>query len=280
MAGRIINGDVMDASTWTSIPDGSVQCCVTSPPYWSIRDYGVDGQVGMEKTPAEYVDKLVLVFRKVRRKLTDDGVLWLNLGDSYASRITGNGGVNKTGLNRRVGGIGEIQHDPVRFDLVASGLKPKDLVGFPWMVAFALRNDGWYLRQDVVWFKQNVKPESVKDRCTKAHEYVFMLSKSGKYYYDQEAIKDDAVSQDGKRNRRSVWLINNQPFYGAHFAVFPPKLAELCILSGSKKRQTVLDPFFGAGTVGVVAKKTGRHYIGVELSSDNVTLATNRIKSS
>lgn len=299
----------------------SVQCCVTSPPYWGLRDYGREGQLGLEKTPEEYVGRLVLVFREVRRALRKDGVCFLNLGDSYAG--------SNSDISRAKG--------------IVPGLKPKDLVGVPWRVAFALQGDGWWLRQDIIWAKPNPMPESVRDRCTKAHEYIFMLTKSAKYYYDAEAIKESAIyfdddrkssalpghksnpaekingirpiykdarSYDGKhsdkqrghgrrhagfndrwdslakieqfsamRNKRDVWTIATKPFKGAHFATFPPEIPRLCILAGSRIGDTILDPFMGSGTTGMVAKELGREFIGIELNPEYITMSERRIAS-
>lgn len=220
---KIYQGDVLEILK--TFPDESIHCCVTSPPYWGLRDYGVEGQIGLEKTPEEYVSKMVEVFREVKRVLRKDGTLWLNLGDSYAMKFGGGKG-RKSGTTKAA--VDEIEKPPRE---IPPGLKPKDLVGIPWMVAFALRADGWYLRQDIIWHKPNCMPESVKDRCTKAHEYIFLLSKNRKYYYDNEAIKEDAKT--GKRNKRSVWTVTTKPFKGAHFAVFPEDLIEPCILAGT-----------------------------------------------
>ena len=287
-----------------TIPDGSVQCCVTSPPYWGLRDYGVVGQLGLEKTPDEYVAKMVATFREVRRILRGDGVLFLNLGDSYSGHNlpgwrAGNEAKNGGASNKN--GVGYVD-----------GLKPKDLIGIPWLVAFALRADGWYLRSDIIWSKPNAMPESVRDRPTKAHEYVFLLSKSERYYYDAEAVAEDAVSTDVKkftdggrdkqrghgrrhagfngryaeaiaengvpttRNARSVWTITTKPFTEAHFATMPVELAQRCIRAGSKAGDTILDPFAGAGTTGLAADGLGRNAILVEINPDYVNMATER----
>ena len=265
---RLLQGDCREVLK--TLPDGSVNCCVTSPPYFGLRDYKVDGQIGLEQTPDAYVAELVAVFREVRRVLRDDGTLWLNLGDSYAS---GKGTCYNPGGGSK-SYIQEKERYPLDRGNVStlreSGLKPKDLVGIPWRVAFALQADGWYLRQDIIWHKPNPMPESVRDRCTKAHEYVFLLSKSSRYYYDAEAVKEESVYPDDNRkerqkpedyaammgdsgqlravinpsnartypyrNRRSVWTITPKPYRGAHFAVMPPDLAELCILAGTSKR--------------------------------------------
>ena len=354
MNNTILIGDVIEKLK--EIPDQHINTCVTSPPYWGLRDYGTaewkggdsdcdhikgtlqsqkstlhpgsnnkndkrtttgmpysdicgkcgairqDNQIGLEKTPELYVDKMVKVFREVRRVLRDDGTLWLNLGDSYAANQGDGFDTNKDGGERK-----RLSASPK----VKSGLPPKNLVGIPWRVAFALQADGWYLRQDIIWHKPNPMPESVKDRCTKAHEYIFLLSKSQKYYYDHEAIKEPADtpvnskskcgfgSLEGKnntieyshsnktgkrwektdtRNKRSVWTVSTKPFSGAHFATFPPNLIEPCILAGCPKDGIVLDPFFGAGTTGIVSLKNGRNYIGIELNSEYAEMAENRIK--
>ena len=293
---KIIQGDVIE--TLRSLPDGIVHTCVTSPPYWGLRDYGVPGQIGLEPTPEEYVEKMVKVFREVRRVLRDDGTLWLNLGDSYTS-----GGRATRAPDRKNGGREMDVRPPTPF-----GLKPKDLVGIPWRVAFALQADGWYLRRDIIWHKPNAMPESVKDRPTTAHEYIFLMSKRPKYYYDADAIKEDAVYQEkrngrvgayqnraifhkgdgttptgvatrdlSKRNKRTVWSVSTKPFKGAHFAVFPPDLIEPCILAGSPPGGIVLDPFFGSGTTGVVAAKHGRQWIGIELNPEYIQISRERL---
>lgn len=274
-------GDVR--SRLADIADQSIQCCVTSPPYWGLRDYGKADQIGLETTCSEYVAQIVAVFREVKRVLSDTGVLWLNLGDSYG--------------------------------------KNKNILGVPWRVAFALQDDGWILRQDIVWAKPNPMPESVNDRCTRSHEYLFMLTKSPKYYFNDKAIAEEAKTkpgatwqerkaagatagnvivghetrngtqrvvhgkgvtsnltrQDGLRNKRSVWTINTKPFRGAHFAVMPEALVEPCLLASTKENDLVLDPFAGSGTVGVVAVKHGRNFVGIELNEDYVQIARQRI---
>lgn len=282
----------------------SINCCVTSPPYFGLRDYGVDGQIGLEQTPDEYVAEMVAVFREVRRVLRDDGTLWLNLGDSYANdgKWGGSSGGKHVSALHGKSGIGRGK--------VTTGLKPKDLIGIPWRVAFALQADGWYLRQDIIWHKPNPMPESVKDRCTKAHEYVFMLSKSARYFYDADAVKEPLAESSiprlmqnveaqtgttraygktngnfkaqgnlatGLRNRRSVWTVTTQPFKGAHFATFPPNLIEPCILAGCPRGGMVLDPFGGAGTTGLVAKQHGLNAILLELNPDYAAMARERI---
>ena len=354
----ILLGDVRQKLK--ELPDSSVQSCITSPPYWGLRDYGtaswdggdpscdhlgkpmatkaninrncgtgndvknatarefykdicgkcgatrVDSQLGLEQTPDEYVAQMVAVFREVRRVLKDDGVLWLNLGDSYAmssmrgenSLFTSTTVVQTAAINGAVK-LGKRS--------IPNGLKPKDLVGIPWRVAFALQADGWWLRQDIIWHKPNPMPESVTDRCTKSHEYLFMLTKSAKYYFDNEAIKEDAkwssdkragegrLTYDGKRqgangtgqesfvsivdkrNKRSVWTIPTKPFRGAHFAVMPEALVEPCILASSREGDTVLDPFLGSGTVGLVAQRHNRRWVGCELNPEYAKIAEARI---
>jgi len=296
---KVLNGDCLEQLR--TLADQSVHCCITSPPYWGLRDYGHDGQIGLEPTPEEYVAKIVEVFREVRRVLRDDGTLWLNLGDSYTSgdrKDRDSALVSRTsGVTNRSAGMGRAPTPP--------GLKPKDLVGIPWRVAFALQTDGWYLRQDIIWHKPNPMPESVRDRCTKAHEYIFLLAKSPKYFYDAEAVKEPGVVPagtkgakgsaerfnapgvnsrppeykvyDGTRNRRSVWTITTKPYKGAHFATFPPDLVEPCVLAGCPKGGTVLDPFGGSGTTGAVAIEHGRNAVLIELNPKYVELIYKRI---
>ena len=302
----IYQGDCLDILP--TLEPKSIQCCVTSPPYYGLRDYGCDGQIGLESTPESYIEKLVTVFREVRRVLADDGTLWLNLGDSYANNKDGNtqgsstSGLHYTNPNKDLEQFRNEQQFKKRVPL---GLKPKDLIGIPWRVAFALQADGWYLRQDIIWAKPNPMPESVKDRCTKAHEYIFLLTKSARYYYDAEAVKEISIEPvrarekfngesavdtktrghncncgcDGFRNRRSVWSITTKPYKEAHFATFPEEIPRTCILAGSKKGDTILDPFSGAGTTGVVAGKLGRKYTGIELNPQYTKLAEDRINN-
>ena len=299
---KIYQGDVL--KVLKTFPDESVHCCVTSPPYWGLRDYGVEGQLGLESTPEEYVSKMVEVFREVKRVLRKDGTLWLNLGDSYAG--SGKGAWGNKEVQKEIY-VPDKDSPQCKLKKVPQGLKPKNLVGIPWMVAFALRADGWYLRQDIIWHKPNAMPESVKDRCTKAHEYIFLLSKNRKYYYDNEAIREPYQSKKekprnkaaegynnsyvggrwsegvrdyysaGKRNKRSVWTVTTKPFKEAHFATFPPDLIEPCILAGCPKNGIVLDPFMGSGTTAVVALKHNRNYIGIELNPEYIKIAEKRI---
>ena len=276
-----------------TMPNKSVQMCVTSPPYYGLRDYGVDGQIGLEKTPDEYIAKLVEIFQEVKRVLKDDGILWVNIGDSYAGSGGAGGDYNNGGLKD-----GQPKWKS-KLDIKASNLKLKDLIGIPWMLAFALRSNGWYLRQDIIWAKPSPMPESVKDRCTKSHEYIFLLSKSAKYYYNADAIKVKAVtsvnsvrnghgnSADCKRgrigtfsdmvNRRDVWTISTKHYKGSHFAVFPPEIPRLCILAGSKPGDTILDPFAGSGTTGAVAISLRRRAVLCELNVEYVGLIRERI---
>jgi site-specific DNA-methyltransferase (adenine-specific) len=294
---EILVGDAL--SSLKGLPDGGVRTCVTSPPYWGLRDYGNDDQIGLEASPSDFVESLCQVFDEVWRVLADDGTVWVNLGDSYAgaslSRASNNG---RAGYgNPREG----------TFSRLGDGLKHKDLVGIPWRFAFAMQERGWYLRQDIIWAKPNPMPESVTDRCTKSHEYIFLFSKQPKYFFDGEAIKEKASTEpvsrdknaegyqadyaggdrfsagarvygaDGMRNKRSVWNVGVASFKDAHFAVYPPALIEPCIKAGSAEGDTVLDPFSGSGTTGEVALKLGRNYIGCELNPDYARLSEKRI---
>lgn len=308
---QVIVGDALTVLR-ERFSDESVQCVVTSPPYWGLRDYGVNGQLGLEKTPEEYVSNMVEVFRDVRRVVKADGTRWLNLGDSY----NGSGGDHKQlpGYNNEAGFQGKLARG-VQIKL-ARCLKPKDLVGIPWRVAFALQADGWYLRSDIIWSKPNPMPESVTDRPTKAHEYLFLLSKSERYYYDQDAIREQQDAASLKRllsgwngnkkrdwpgtahnnfdrymgktleevmalpgsNKRSVWTVSTQPYPEAHFATFPPKLIEPCILAGCPSGGLVLDPFAGSGTTLMVAQQLGRRAVGIELNPAYVDLAEQRLR--
>jgi site-specific DNA-methyltransferase (adenine-specific) len=245
------------------LPSESVQCLITSPPYWGLRDYGIDGQIGLEETLPQFINRLVGVFSEAKRVLRGDGVLWLNIGDGYTS---GNRGYRATDKKNPARAMSVRPDTP-------EGLKPKDLIGVPWKLAFALQEDGWYLRSDVVWVKPNGMPESVKDRPTRTHEYLFLLSKNESYYYDRAA-----VLETNGRNRRTVWSINTQPNPVAHFATFPTKLIEPCVLSSTRRGDFVLDPFFGSGTVGVVCEQSGRRFVGIELNPDYVDIAVDRLE--
>lgn len=271
----ILVGDCIEKMR--ELPEKSVNTCVTSPPYFGLRDYGHDGQIGLEPTPDAYVAKMVDVFREVRRVLADDGTLWVNLGDSYASYRDGKATPDTT-RGDDVGTLVEKGQAKNRMASTFAGtsIKHKDIIGIPWRVAFALQSDGWYLRQDIIWHKPNPMPESVTDRCTKAHEYIFLLSKAERYYYDGGAVMEGAADNE-KRNRRSVWTVATRPYRGAHFATFPPDLIEPCILAGCPSDGTILDPFGGAGTTGVVAKKHGRKAILIELNPAYAEMARNRI---
>ena len=304
---RIIEGDCIEGMR--RLEGQSVNCVVTSPPYFGLRDYGHDGQIGLEASPDAFVAKLVDVFREVRRVLRDDGTVWLNLGDSYAraggwSDNSGLDGLARgesgRAMSNMTGKGGASQRLPI-------GLKSKDLIGIPWRVALALQADGWYLRQDIIWHKPNPMPESVRDRCTKAHEYIFLLSKSERYFFDSEAMKEPsanperagklersfstgkpdavlrqdvgrAVMRTETRNRRSVWTVPTSPYKGAHFATFPPDLIRPCILAGCPKDGTVLDPFGGSGTTALVALEEGRKAVLCELNTDYIALAHKRLE--
>lgn len=265
-----LNGDCRQVLK--TLASNSVNCCVTSPPYFGLRDYENDAQLGDESTPDEFVQNLVGVFREVRRVLRDDGTLWLNLGDSYAGSGKGqtqNGTADPK--NKKTFGT-KLKTVTAR----SIGLKPKDLIGIPWKVAFALQADGWWLRQDIIWSKVNSPTESVLDRCTKSHEYIFLLSKSQQYYYDAESIKEEAVT-GGKRNKRSVWHVQSKPFKGEHPAMFPPDLIKPCILAGCPKDGVVLDVFGGAGTTGLVCNENERNAILIELNPKYMDIAKDRL---
>lgn len=315
----IMQGDCLEVLK--TLPDGFADCCVTSPPYYGLRDYGTgtwiggdpecphrrlskfsektstghaqeelagnvgdaiykkvcplcgavreDKQIGLEETPEDYIQRLVGVFHEVKRVLKDDGTLWVNIGDTYNGMKVGNTEVIK---HKCVSDTNHFKKE------MWSGAKQKDMIGIPWMLAFALRNDGWYLRQDIILHKPNPMPEPVKDRCVKSHEYIFLLSKKPRYYFDYEAIQEDAVSMDNgeKKNKRDVWTISTKAVREAHFATFPEGLIDPCILSGSRKGGIVLDPFFGSGTVGRVATKYGRKFLGIELNPEYIKIANKR----
>lgn len=272
---RILIGD--NRATLQTLETGSVQTCITSPPYWGLRDYGEDEQLGMEQTPAEFVENLCQVFDEVWRVLADDGTLWLNIGDSYTSVHTGGQKSAKSTVGANHDGAQEIRQN--KSNPKTYGLKDKELVGVPWRVAFALQERGWYLRQDIIWAKPNPMPESVTDRCTKSHEFLFLLTKQPKYFFDNAAIKETTSSNE-LRNKRDVWTVTTSRFKGAHFATYPPELIEPCVLAGSREGDWVLDPFSGSGTTGVVALANGRNYVGCELNPDYADISLNRIQDS
>ena len=295
----IINADVLEGLA--RIPAGTVQVVITSPPYFNLRDYGCEGQIGLESSPDEYVDNLVQVFREVRRVLKDDGTLWIVIADTYA-------GSNKGAWDNKEGQLEVYIPDKntpqCKLPKTWCGIKPKDMIGIPWLLAFALRKDGWWLRQEIIWNKPNSMPSSVSDRCTTSHETIFLLSKNAKYYFDNKAIMERCVTNDNTvrdrdesrlnntpgrrkmdglrknnyemRNKRSVWSVNTQAFKDAHFAVFPEKLIKPMILADSKKDDIVLDPFAGSGTTGIVAVELGRHFIGIELNPEYAEMASKR----
>jgi len=262
--GRVLCGDALHMLE--DVPDASVNVCVTSPPYWGLRDYGIEGQIGAEMDVSEYIDHLVRVFAQVRRVLTGDGTLWLNIGDSYTS-----GGRTWRQTDKKNPARGMDYRPPT-----PDGLKPKDLIGVPWRLAFALQQDGWYLRSDLIWHKPNGLPESVKDRPTRVHEYVFLLSKNERYFYNYDAVKEPA-SNGSRKAMRSVWSINTEPLKEAHFAAFPTQLVARCVEAGCPSDGTVLDPFFGAGTVGVVCQQLDRDFVGIELNPEYVDIAYRRL---
>ena len=259
----IVQGDAL--TVLRRLMTSSVQCIVTSPPYWGLRDYNDPDQIGLEEPLPHYINRLVEIFAEARRVLRDDGVLWLNVGDSFTSGNRGWRAPDKKNAARAMS---------VRPD-TPQGLKPKDLIGIPWRLAFALQDDGWYLRADIIWNKPNAMPESVRDRPNRSHEYLFMLTKNERYLYDR-----CAVLEANGRNLRSVWSINTRPYAGAHFATFPPALIEPCILSSSRFDDFVLDPFFGSGTVGLVAAQHDRRYVGIELNPTYVEIAARRLNAS
>jgi DNA modification methylase len=268
---KIFFGDCRPTLKRLALEGTVAQMCVTSPPYFGLRDYGHEGQVGLEETPDEYIASMVEVFNAVRNVLSEDGTLWLNIGDTYAAnrsyQVPSTKGGAKHAPAQGFSGSGMK---------VPPGMKQKDMIGIPWMLAFALRADGWYLRQDIIWHKPNAMPQSVRDRFTSSYEHVFLLSKKQKYYFDSSAIQEPAEN-GGTRNRRDVWSINTKGYKGAHDAVFPPALVESCILAGSRTGDLVLDPFMGSGTTAEVALKTGRTYVGCELNPEYAALQDARI---
>lgn len=272
---KILCGDALEQLQ--ALPAESVHTCITSPPYYNLRDYGISGQIGMEDTPEQYIAALTNIFREIWRILRPDGTLWLNIDDSYAGSGNGRmgdgscytGKPSKSSLYQ--GTSGGILHKTQ-----SPGCKNKDLIGIPWMLAFALRKEGWYLRQDIIWHKPNCMPENIRDRCTSSYEHIFLLAKSRRYYFDIAAIREPAIGS-GYRNKRNVWIINTKGYSGAHYAAFPEKLVEPCILAGCPPDGTVLDPFAGSGTTGVTAKRLGRRFIGIEISPVYCKLAEERI---
>lgn len=311
---RLIYGDAQN--TLSQMESDSVDCCVTSPPYYALRDYGYDGQIGLEQTPEAYIEKLVAVFREVRRVLKPSGTCWVNIGDSYWG--SGSRGFDFTNVFTEKSKIQQDSKGTVNLSSLPSlkgncgGYKDKDLIGIPWMLAFALRTDGWYLRQDIIWAKTNCMPESVRDRCTKSHEYIFLLTKEPKYFYDADAIRTpvsdatlarveygwdcDTPSAGGVHtekmgarfsppngaNKRDVWSVPASGGYtddgGAHYATYNPKLIEPCILAGCPEGGIVIDPFNGTGTTGIVALRAGRRYIGIDMSKPYIEMATRRLE--
>jgi DNA modification methylase len=263
----IIRGDVR--TIIDNLPNDFYSCCVTSPPYWGKRDYGFKDQIGAEPNLDEYIGHLVSIFRTLRDKIKNDGTFWLNIGDSYTSGNRTWRAADKKNSAR------EMSYRPP----TPKGLKPKDLIGIPWRLAIALQADGWYLRSDIIWYKPNCQPESVKDRPTQSHEYIFLFSKSEDYYYDYENIKEESAEKGKTRNKRTVWQVNTEPFPDTHFATFPEDLIKPIIMASSKKNEFVLDPFFGSGTVGVVCNKLKRKFHGIELKQEYVDIANHRLKN-
>lgn len=260
----VIEGDVRNVIRW--LPDNTFQCAVTSPPYWGVRDYGVPNQIGAEQDLTDYIQALVGVFAEVRRVLRPDGTFWLNIGNTYSS-----GGRKWRDEDSKNKGRAMSYRPPT-----PAGLKKKDLIGVAWMLAMACQKDGWYLRNDLIWYKPNCQPESVKDRLTMSHEYLFLLTKSEKYTFYQEAIKEVTAIGNGLKNKRTVWSINTEPCPEAHFAVFPRALIRPCVLAGSKEDDVILDPFYGVGTVGIVAKELGRRCVGIEINPKYIQIAKKR----
>jgi DNA modification methylase len=309
---RIYCGDALEELR--TFPAESVNCIITSPPYYGLRDYGVAGQIGLENSPEKYVERLMAVLMECRRVLMGDGTMWLIIGDSYAGSGRGKGDINRKGIQQKASFVGDMFDKPYRLN----GYKNKDLLGIPWALAFALRSEGWYIRQDIIWHKPNPMPESVRDRCTKAHEYLFLFTKSARYYFDHNAMLEPA-NYDGRRkithngsakylngmavnqkifnsgherwptklgngitelpvrNRRSVWTVPTKGFKGAHFATFPPALIRTCIESGCPYGGVVLDPFMGAGTTALVSRELGRSYVGIELNGEYIKMAETRL---
>lgn len=260
-----------------NLPDNSIDCCVTSPPYYGLRDYGHADQIGLEDTPMAYVAKMTEVFNEVLRVLKPTGTLWLNIGDSYASFKDGKAIPDSTRKGDKGTFVGNASNRSSK-NFVGTGIKNKDLIGIPWRLAFAMQDAGWYLRQDIIWHKPNPMPESVTDRCTKSHEYLFLMTKEAHYYFDQDAIKEVSSDFSDKRNKRSVWTVATKPFADAHFATYPIELISPCILAGCPENGIVLDPFMGAGTTALAALMYNRKFIGFELNHEYLAIANKRIK--
>jgi len=260
----VLHGDTRELIK--GLPDNSFQSVVTSPPYWGVRDYGVEGQLGAESDINQYVEDLVNIFSEVRRVLRPDGTFWLNIGNTYTS-----GGRKWRQADSKNKGRAMSYRPPT-----PEGLKKKDLIGVAWMLAMACQREGWYLRNDIIWYKPNCQPESVKDRVTVSHEYLFLFTKSERYYFNQQAIKEPAGNGNGLKNKRSVWSINTEPCPEAHFAVFPKELVRPCVLAGTREGDLILDPFYGAGTVGIVAKELGRRCMGIEIKKEYIDIAEKR----
>lgn len=263
----VLHGDTREIIK--TLPDDTFQCAITSPPYWGVRDYGTEGQIGAEPNINDYIADLVKIFSEVRRILKPDGTFWLNIGNTYTS-----GGRTWRQEDSKNKGRGMSYRPPT-----PEGLKKKDLIGVAWMLAMACQLEGWYLRNDIIWHKPNCQPESVRDRFTVSHEYLFMFTKSEKYYFDQESVKEPTINGNGRKNKRSVWQINTEPCPEAHFAVFPKELVRPCVLAGSKKNDLIIDPFYGAGTVGIVSKELSRRCVGIELKEEYIQIANNRTSS-
>lgn len=260
----VIHGDTREVIR--QLPNDTFQCAVTSPPYWGVRDYGVENQIGAEPDLDAYIKDLVAIFREVRRVLKTDGTFWLNIGNTYTS-----GGRKWRDEDEKNKGRGMSYRPPT-----PPGLKKKDLIGIAWLLALECQKDGWYLRNDIIWYKPNCQPESVRDRFTVAHEYLFLFTKSEQYFFDQDAIKERTSDGNGLKNKRTVWSINTEPCPEAHFAVFPRALVRPCLLAGSRPNDLVLDPFYGAGTVGIVSKELGRRCVGIEIKDEFIAIANKR----
>ena len=264
---RVLHGDTRDVIR--SLPDDTFHCVITSPPYWGVRDYGIMGQIGAEPDLNDYVRNLVAVFAEVRRVLHPEGTFWLNIGNTYTS-----GGRKWRQEDSKNKGRAMSYRPPT-----PEGLKKKDLIGVAWLLAMACQKEGWYLRNDIIWYKPNCQPESVKDRFTVAHEYLFLFSKSERYFFDQDAIMEPALNGNGLKNRRTVWSVNTEPYADAHFAVFPRALVRPCILAATRKNGLILDPFYGAGTVGLAAKELGRRCVGIEIKREYIEMAAKRTRA-